>query len=173
MPLAGRGLLSRRRRAPGAVAPVVVLSEELWRGLFEADQNVIRTSIGLDKKSFSIVGVMPTTFRFPALTANQQVWIPLVQDPLFSQFMNNRGRHFLGVIARLKPSGISGAGSSGKSGRHQRKPRKRISRAKMSDGKVISRRCRQTIVGSSRSALLVLLGAVGLVSLLIACGEHC
>ena len=69
-PLAGRGLLPEDGK-PGA-SPVVVLSEELWRGLFDADQNVIGTSIGLDKKSFAIVGVMPTTFRFPALTANQQ-----------------------------------------------------------------------------------------------------
>ena len=105
-PIAGRGLLPKDGQL--GAAPVVVLSEELWRGLFEADPNVVGTSIGLDKKSFTIVGIMPSSYRFPALTANQQILISVAQDPLFSTFMSNRGRHFLGVVARLKP-GISSA----------------------------------------------------------------
>ncbi len=165
-PLAGRGLLSEDGK-PGA-APVVVLSEELWRGLFDEDQNIIGTSIGLDKKSFTIVGVMPTTFRFPALTANQQVWIPLVQDPLFSQSMNNRGRHFLGVIARLKP-GISGAEAQANLDSISANLAKEFP-AQNSGWESHLAPMQADIVGSSRSALLVLLGAVGLV-LLIACAN--
>ena len=165
-PLAGRGLLSEDGK-PGAT-PVVVLSEELWRGLFDADQNVIGTSIGLDKKSFTIVGVMPTTFRFPALTANQQVWIPLVQDPLFSQFINVRGRHFLGVIARLKP-GISGAEAQANLDAISANLAKEFPAPNAGWESHIAP-MQADIVGSSRSALLVLLGAVGLV-LLIACAN--
>src|SRR5882724_5548092 len=100
-PIAGRGLLSEDGKA--GAAPVVVLGEELWRGQFDANPNVIGTSVGLDKKFFTIVGIMPSSFRFPAVTANQQVWIPVAQDPVFSQFMNSRGRHFLFVVARMKP----------------------------------------------------------------------
>ena len=165
-PIAGRGLLSDDGK-PGA-APVVVLSEELWRGLFEADPNVVGTSIGLDKKSFSIVGVMPTTFRFPALTANQQVWIPVAQDPLFSQFMNARGRHFLGGIARLKP-GISGAEAQANLDAISANLAKEFP-AQNAGWEAHIAPLQKDIVGSSRSALLVLLGAVGLV-LLIACAN--
>jgi predicted permease len=165
-PIAGRGLLSEDGK-PGA-APVVVLSEELWRGLFEADPNVVGTSIGLDKKLFAIVGVMPTTFRFPALTANKQVWIPVAQDPLFSQFMNARGRHFLGGIARLKP-GISGAEAQTNLDEISANLAKEFP-AQNAGWEAHIAPLQKDIVGSSRSALLVLLGAVGLV-LLIACAN--
>ncbi len=165
-PVAGRGLLPEDGK-PGA-APVVVLSEELWRGLFDADQNVIGTSIGLDKKSFAIVGVMPTTFRFPALTANQQVWIPVAQDPLFSPLINARGRHFLGVIARLKP-GISGAEAQANLDAIGANLAKEFP-AQNAGWESHIKPMQKDIVGSSRSALLVLLGAVGLV-LLIACAN--
>jgi len=165
-PIAGRGLLPEDGK-PGA-APVVVLSEELWRGLFDADPNVIGTSIGLDKKSFAIVGVMPTTFRFPALTANQQVWISVAQDPLFSPFMKVRGRHFLGVIARLKP-GISGAEAQANLDAISANLAKEFP-AQNAGWESHIAPLQEDIVGSSRSALLVLLGAVGLV-LLIACAN--
>src|SRR5579864_1309884 len=165
-PLAGRGLLPEDGK-PGA-APVVVLSEELWRGLFDADPNVVGMSIGLDKKSFSIVGIMPTTFRFPALTANQQVWIPVVQDPLFSQFMNFRGRHFLGGIARLKP-GISGAAAQANLDAVSANLAKEFP-AQNAGWESHIAPLQKDIAGNSRPALLVLLGAVGLV-LLIACAN--
>jgi predicted permease len=165
-PISGRGLLPEDGK-PGA-APVAVLSEELWRGLFDADPNVVGTSIGLDKKSFAIVGVMPTTFRFPALTANQQVWIPVVQDPLFSPFMNARGRHFLGAIARLKP-GISGAEAQANLDAISANLAKEFP-AQNAGWESHIAPLQEDIVGSSRSALLVLLGAVGLV-LLIACAN--
>jgi putative ABC transport system permease protein len=165
-PITGRGLLSEDGK-PGA-APVVVLSEELWRGLFDADPNVIGTSVGLDKKSFTIVGVMPTTFRFPALTANQQIWIPVAQDPLFSPFMSGRGRHFLGGIARLKP-GISGAEAQANLDAISANLAKEFP-AQNAGWESHAAPLQADIVGSSRSALLVLLGAVGLV-LLIACAN--
>jgi predicted permease len=165
-PIAGRGLLPEDGK-PGA-APVVVLSEELWRGEFEANPNVVGTSIGLDKKSFSIVGVMPTTFRFPALTANQQVWIPVAQDPLFSPFMSFRGRRFLGGIARLKP-GISAAAAQANLDAISANLAKEFP-AQNAGWESHIAPLQKDIVGNSRSALLVLLGAVGLV-LLIACAN--
>jgi putative ABC transport system permease protein len=165
-PIAGRGLLPEDGK--NGAAPVVVLGEEAWRGLFDADPNVVGTSIGLDKKSFTIVGIMPSSFRFPAVTANQQVWIPVAQDPLFSPFMSSRRRHFLGVIGRLKP-GVSQTEAQADLDAVGASLAKEFP-AENSGWESHAEPLQQVIVGSSRSALLVLLGAVGLV-LLIACAN--
>ncbi len=103
-PLAGRVFYSDDGK-PGA-APVVILSENLWRGVLGADPNIIGSNIDLDKRSFTVVGIMPAAFRFPLLTETEQLWIPLVQDPLFGSWMPRRGGHWLTVTGRLKP-GVS------------------------------------------------------------------
>jgi len=103
-PLAGRAFFPEDGE-PGA-APVVILSESLWRNSFGADPNVIGSSINLDKRSFTVVGIMPVAFGFPLLTESEQVWIPLVQDPLFGGWMERRGGHWLQVTGRLRP-GVS------------------------------------------------------------------
>ena len=87
-------------------AAVVILGEDLWRGYFNADPEVIGSSIDLDKKSFTVVGIMPSAFRFPSLTKPQQLWIPLAQDPLFGGWLDQRKGHWLQVTGRLKP-GVS------------------------------------------------------------------
>src|SRR6266513_914190 len=91
-----------RRGAP----PVVILSENLWRGYFGQDRTIIGSSINLDQRSFTVIGIMPAAFRFPRLTKADQLWIPLVQDPLFGSWMDRRGGHWLQVTGRLK-AGVS------------------------------------------------------------------
>ena len=105
-PLAGRAFFPEDGKA-GAPA-VVILSENLWRSSFGADPAIIGKSIELDKRSFTIVGIMPTRFRFPLVTESEQVWVPLVQDPLFCGWMGRRGGHWLQVTGRLNP-GVSTA----------------------------------------------------------------
>src|SRR4029077_5164558 len=90
---------------PGA-APVVILSETMWRRIFGADRTLIGNSIDLDKRSFTVVGIMPAAFRFPQLAESEQLWIPLVQDPIFSSWMPRRGGHWLRVVGRLR-AGVS------------------------------------------------------------------
>jgi putative ABC transport system permease protein len=147
---------------------VVILSENLWRGTFGADPNTIGSSINLDKRTFTVVGIMPASFRFPALTESEQLWIPLVQDPLFGSWMNRRGGHWLQVTGRIKP-GVSmtqvqaeldaiGAGLA------------KEFPAENGGWTIRMVPLQQMIVGNVKSALLVLLGAVGLV-LLIACAN--
>ncbi len=147
-------------------APVVVLSEDLWRGVFGADPNIVGSSIDLDKRAYTVVGVVPTTFRFPLLTESEQLWIPLSQDPLFGGWMDRRGGHWLLVTGRLKPGvsmGQAQAELDALSARFAKEfPAENHGWTFHMDA------LQQDIVGSARSALLVLMGAVGLV-LLIAC----
>ena len=147
---------------------VVVLSENLWRGSFGADPKVIGSSINLDKRSFTIVGVMPAVFRFPILTESEQLWIPLVQDPLFGSWMDRRGGHWLQVTGRLKP-GVSMAQAQAELDAIGARLAKEFPAE--NDGWTIRFvPLKQKIVGNVKSALLVLMGAVGLV-LLIACAN--
>lgn len=165
-PLAGR-IFSPQDGKQGA-APVALVSEDLWRGRFGADPKITGTSINLDKHPFTVIGIIPAAFRTPLFTAKQEVWIPLVQDPLFSTFMPQRGTHLLPAIGRLKP-GVSVAQAQAEmdaiSGR--------LAREFPAENKGWTIRLvplQKEIVGDVRIELLVLLGAVGLV-LLIACAN--
>jgi len=165
-PLAGR-LFSSEDGKPGA-PPVVMLGENLWRGLFGADPKTIGSSINLDKRSFTVIGIMPAAFRFPLLAEGEQVWIPLVQDPLFGSMMPRRAGHWLQVTGRLKP-GVSMAQARAELDAISARFAEAFPAE--NDGWAIRMvPLQQMIVGDAKAPLLVLLGAVGLV-LLIACAN--
>ncbi|MGH9824339.1 MAG: ABC transporter permease, partial [Blastocatellia bacterium] len=50
--------------SPGA-APVVVMSDRLWRNLFDSDPQICGKSVRLDGKDYTVVGVMPADFIAP------------------------------------------------------------------------------------------------------------
>jgi putative ABC transport system permease protein len=165
-PVAGRAFTSQDGK-PGA-PPVVILSETLWRDSFKADRNVIGSSIDLDKRPFTIIGIMPAAFRFPQFAESEQVWIPLVQDPLFGSWMQRRGGHWLRVIGRLKP-GVSMELAQTELDAIGARLAKEFPAE--NDGWAVRMvPLRAMIVGKVKDALLVLLGAVGLV-LMIACAN--
>jgi predicted permease len=165
-PLLGRIFFSDdgKRGAP----PVVILSENLWRSSFGADPNIIGSSIYLDKRSFTVVGIMPAAFRFPLLTVNEQIWIPVPQDPLFGPWMERRDLYSLQVTGRLKP-GVSMKQAQAELDAISARLAKEFP-AENSGWTIHMTPLQQDIVGEARSPLLVLLGAVGLV-LLIACAN--
>ena len=165
-PLAGRLFFSEDGK-PGA-PPVVILGENLWRGSFGADPKIIGSSINLDKRPYTVIGIMPATFRFPNLTESEQVWIPLVQDPLFGSMIPRRAGHWLQVTGRLKP-GVSMAQAQAELDAIAVRLAKEFP-AENNGWMIRMVPLQQMIVGNVKSALLVLLGAVGLV-LLIACAN--
>ena len=165
-PLLGRAFLPQEGK-PGSAA-VAILSESLWRGTFGANPDIIGSAITLDKRSHTVVGVMRAGFRFPAILEEEQVWIPLAQDPLFGSWMEKRRGHWLRVTGRLKP-GVTPAQAQAEMDALAAKLAKEFPAE--NDGWVIRMApLRDVIVGNVRPALLVLLGSVGLV-LLIACAN--
>ena len=146
---------------PGAPAPVVVLSHGFWQRRHGGDPHIIGNALTLNGRTYSVVGVTPPGFNFPA---EAELWTPLGLNATGQQ----RGSHWLSVIGRLKP-GVS------------------LARAQ-ADIDVVVRRLQQQyppsnqghrvtlvsledrLVGHVRRALLVLLAAVGFV-LLIACAN--
>jgi predicted permease len=89
---------------------VVVLSHALWEHQYSADPTILGKTVKLDEKPFTVIGVMPTSFRFPfdgaPLSEMADLWVPLAFEPdLLSP--ENRTREFgVGLIGRLKP-GVS------------------------------------------------------------------
>ena len=165
-PVLGRTLLpgDGKQSAPS----VAVVSENLWRSRFGSNPALVGQSIALDMRSFTVVGILPASFRYPDGAPRQDVWIAIAQDPLFGPRMSNPSARVLVGIGRIKP-GISltqaQAEMNGLGARFAKQYPEEDS------GLTIRLQpYRQAVVGDVKSGLLILLGAVGLV-LLIACAN--
>jgi len=165
-PLAGRTLLPEDGKQ--GAAPVAIVSENLWRSRFGSNPNLIGQSISLDMRAFTVVGILPASFHYPDGSPHQDVWISAAQDPLFGPLLLRPGVRTLGGIGRLKP-GISVAQAQAEMNTLGARLAKEFP-AQDSGFTIRIQPYRQAVVGNVRSALLILLGAVGLV-LLIACAN--
>jgi predicted permease len=86
---------------------VVLLSHALWQSQFGADPGILGKTIHLNEKPYTVIGVMPASFRFPfdraPLSERASLWLPMAFDPhLFDP--SKRVKSFgVGFIGRLKP----------------------------------------------------------------------
>ena len=138
--------------------PVVVLSHNLWKQRFNADPNVIGDTLVLDEKNYTIIGVMPTAFRFP--DQGVQLWTAFQPKP-----PTRRGPYFLDCIARFKSGTIDQARVE--LAATAQRIRAAVPELNPEYG-FVGLPLNEVILGNVRPALFVLLGAVALV-LLIAC----
>jgi putative ABC transport system permease protein len=165
-PLAGRTLLPEDGKQ--GAAPVAVLNENLWRNRFGSNPTLIGQSITLDKRSFTVVGILPASFRYPDGAPRQDVWISVAQDPLFGPLISEPGVRLVVGIGRLKP-GVSLTQAQAEMDTVGARLAKEFP-AQDSGFTIRIEPYRQVVVGNVKSALLILLGAVGLL-LLIACAN--
>ena len=77
---------------------VALLSYGLWQRRFGGDNNIVGQSLNLNGEPYTVVGVMPARFQFP--TNEDDLWVPIA---FTTQQAANRNRHYLQVLARLKP----------------------------------------------------------------------
>ena len=160
-PELGRGFRDDEDQ-PGT-AKTVIVSDGLWRRLFGADPNAIGRNIMLNDAPYTIVGVMPPGFRFPAF--NTEVWAPIGTRYQLSEF-TNRGRHNLMVAARLAP-GVTIERANQELGAIARRMAEQYPETNRKVGAFVAP-LRDHFVGESRALLAVLAAGVGFV-LLIAC----
>ncbi|HEY7546245.1 MAG TPA: ABC transporter permease, partial [Blastocatellia bacterium] len=140
---------------------VVVLSDKLWRRNFGADPQIINRQITLGGENYTIIGVMPSWFRFPS--ASTDLWVPLV--PSDSQ-LKSRGNHWMLAMGRLKPGvTLDQAQEQMKAIARRIEEQYPNEQARRSIALVP---LQEETVQNVRPALLILLGAVAFV-LLIAC----
>ena len=67
--------IGRSFAAGEATAPVALISDALWRTGYGGDRGVVGMPLRLQRGTFTVVGVLPPDFRFPA--AGTEVWLPL------------------------------------------------------------------------------------------------
>ncbi len=141
---------------------VVVLSWGLWQRQFGGDPSVVGRTIRVSDVPHAIVGVMPAGFDFPQ---GARIWTPLSTN---GEQRKNRRAHLLHLIGRLEP-GATAVQSQAElrafvEGVSQQNPG-------VDPGfQIAVGNLRERITAPVRPALLVLLGAVGLV-LLAACAN--
>ncbi|MFY9572082.1 MAG: ABC transporter permease [Blastocatellia bacterium] len=144
---------------------VVVLSHALWRRRFGGDVGVIGRVVKINGFDRTIIGVMPDSFKFTLLTAGSasaqsEMWAPLVMD---ASYRTRRDLSQLRVIARVKPEvAVEQAETEVRAITAREQPES----SPHIGVQVIP--LHRNLVTEARSALLVLLGAVGFV-LLISC----
>lgn len=169
-PQLGRGFLPEDLRGQGG--RLVLIGHSLWQRKFGGAPDVVGRSIALDSESFTVVGVAPPGFEFPETAqawalAKQNVpenpWLPPGTD-----LTTLRGLHYFPVIARLK-SGVTRAEAQAEMDTIAARLAARYPDTNADTGAEVIP-LHQHLVGDVRPALLVFLGAVGLV-LLIACAN--
>jgi putative ABC transport system permease protein len=152
---------------PGAIR-VAILSHGLWQRRFGGEQGVIGSTVYINGRTTTIVGVLPPHFTLllPAeahVPANLDIWIPYAVD----YARQNRYSHGMTVIGRLK-HGVTVAQAQAEMDAIAARIDSLYYQSIGFAVKVVS--MHGDIVKRTRPALLVLLGAVGFV-LLIACAN--
>jgi len=168
-PLLGRLLLPEEDK-PGK-PDVAVLSERVWKRLFNADPAIIGKTIVLNSNPFIVAGVLQRGFALtdevmPSETPmdRMDIFAPL---PLGADAVKNRGDENYNIMVRLKP-GVSVQQAQADIDVIASRIREKDKRGASFGMHVV--RLQEQVVGDVRRALLVLLGSVGLV-LLIACAN--
>jgi putative ABC transport system permease protein len=159
-PELGRGFMDDEQR--DGADNVAVLSNGLWQRQFGSDPSVVGKTIRVSDVPHVIVGVMPAGFEFPQ---GARIYTPLV---IGSEIRKNRRSHLLHVVGRLR---------AGATATHAEAELRSFVEAVMKENpgvdtgfQVAVGGLHERITAPVRPALLVLLGAVGLV-LLTACAN--
>jgi predicted permease len=102
-PVLGRNF-TQSDDSPSA-AGTVLLSWSLWQRRFGGDAGILNRPIYIDGLPYTVIGVMPSWFRFP--DSSRQLYLPVYRERPEQQ-MASFSDHALWVVGRLKP-GISQA----------------------------------------------------------------
>ena len=103
-PEAGRLFHAADEHGPNS-APYVVLSDALWRRVFDADRGIIGTTVELNQHPFTVVGVAAARFHGAEQFVWPDYWIPMVNEEQVegSDYLHRRTSIAVTVIGRLKP----------------------------------------------------------------------
>lgn len=106
-PVLGRGFTDAECSAPNA-SSVVVLSDSLWRGAFNADTSVVGKPIILNRTPFIVIGIAPPGFQ-GSEPVPSQFWAPVTMQSALLRGQDRLGddqQSWLGLAGRMKP-GVS------------------------------------------------------------------
>ena len=137
-----------------------MLGHDIWARRFGSNPRIVGQTIQADGIPREVIGVMPPGVEFPL---RSELWIPL----RFSarDLETQRGAHYIEVIGRLKPDVPIEAARA-----EMRTIATRLAQAyprTNRDNSASVHPLRESLVGSVRQSMFVLLGAVGLVLLIV------
>ena len=138
---------------------VVILGHNLWQRNFGGDANIVGRKIMISNRPRTVVGVMPSGFRFPEVS---EMWVPVALTP--KTF--TRTDHGLSAIARLK-DGVTFTEAQAEMNNIAARIEQQNPVTNEGLGVKVSS-LHDRLTGDYREALLILLGVVGCV-LLVAC----
>lgn len=150
----------------------VVLSNGFWRRKFGSDPNVLGKKIRIDTDLYTVIGVMPESFRHPGKTQSGEVDVwgaaGFLADP-FPHPIQRGLRYLPGAIGRLRP-GLTQAQAQAKLDTYTTQLNREYPTEYPAQAGWGTRLAtvQEDLVGKVRTELLVLLAAVGFV-LLITC----
>ncbi len=149
-------------RVPGSHR-VAILGHELWSSRYGSAPDVVGREIRINAVGYTVIGVMPRGFVFPA--PDIQLWTPFPEPTNFAQ---QRRPHYLRPIARLKP-GVTLQQARGDLEAIARSLEQRYPDTNTQMGVGIGP-LHDWVVGDVKTALVLFVAAVGLV-LLVACAN--
>lgn len=142
-------------------APVVVLSHQVWEDQLHGDVNAIGRPLVMNGRTFTVAGVMPAGYKDP-IAGEIDAWVPM--DLSQGRHAKEATNHYLSLIARLRPGATIGQAQAELNNLSlrlaEKYPDAKDERARLYPLK-------EDIVGSSSKSLEIMLGAVGLVLLLV------
>jgi predicted permease len=164
-PAAGR-IFRPEEDTPGG-KHVVILSDSFWKAELGGAADAIGRTLMLNDEAYNIVGIMPASASVGSWTGMaSDVWIPLA---LTDEQRADRGNHNRYGVARLKRD-VGLAQAQAEMDAISARLAREFPRTDGGGWGALVVPMQEEIVGNSRTMLLLLLGAVGLV-LLIACAN--
>jgi putative ABC transport system permease protein len=157
-PVIGRNFLDEEDR-PGGNTRVVLIGDGFWRRALGGDPNAVGRTITLNSQPYTIIGVLPASFRWGD---NSDMLAPLAPDP-----GRNRADHRLTLIGRVK-SGTTIEQATTELETIAAQLGQQYPESNKGWSVVVDSFYDWLVPETTRQSLLVLLGAVALV-LLIAC----
>jgi predicted permease len=143
---------------------VVILSDRLWRRLFQADPATLGAAVQIDGDAYTIVGILPRDFEMPLTGVSEaDLWLP-IRVPLTSNNPSNGGLLCLGRLRSDMPRAQAEESLT----RPLADLRRQFPNMFMPEERATLEPLRDFIAGNAGAAPLLLGGAVALV-LLIAC----
>jgi putative ABC transport system permease protein len=158
-PVLGRGFAAEDQRL--GAAPAVLVSDSCWRQFLGGRTDLDRVRLKIGDQAASVVGVLPPGFHFPE---GAEIWVARERE----EQLPSRTAHNWQVVGRLRDGIALTQARAELTGIARRLERQYGQYTDMKDVAVLP--LRDALTGKVRAAMLILLGAVGLL-LLIACAN--
>ncbi len=90
-----------------SATPTAVLSYNAWQGQYAADPSIVGSTVFIQTKPFTVIGVTPPGFFGDRVTDSPpDFWLPVQTEPYLhgaSSFLHHQESHWLYLLGRVRP----------------------------------------------------------------------